>query len=371
MGGVTTLGPFGATAARLLLSVLTLGAATFLMGGTMPAAAKAVERDDDRGRSRLAFIYGVNTLGAVTGVVLSTFLLIEVLGNRTTLFLAVAVNLGVGLVARFVGSRPQSIGQQKDGEEHQAEAEQGTLGSEEERGDSAQRIRHLVLPAAALVGFLFMLMELVWYRMLSPLLGGSTYTFGLILAMALLGIGLGGVLYSVFGARREATVSLFAWTCGLEALFFALPLAFGDRLAVIAQQTRPLGNLGFSWFLLIWCVVAALVVLPAAVVSGFQFPVLVALMGKGKRDVAKQVGSVYAWNTLGAIAGSLAGGFFALTFFGAVRRLAASGWPGRCARSFGCCLGMDSHAARTGLRVSGNSVSALSSGSRSERLLAP
>jgi hypothetical protein len=39
-----------------------------------------------------------------------------------------------------------------------------------------------VLAAAAIVGFAFFLMELVWYRMLAPLLGGSTYTFGLILA---------------------------------------------------------------------------------------------------------------------------------------------------------------------------------------------
>ena len=32
---------------------------------------------------------------------------------------------------------------------------------------------------------------LVWFRMLSPVLGGSSFTFGLILAVALLGIGLG------------------------------------------------------------------------------------------------------------------------------------------------------------------------------------
>jgi ubiquinol-cytochrome c reductase iron-sulfur subunit len=43
------------------------------------------------------------------------------------------------------------------------------------------------------VGFAFLLMELVWYRMLAPLLGGTTFTFGLILAIALLGIGLGAV----------------------------------------------------------------------------------------------------------------------------------------------------------------------------------
>ena len=58
--------------------------------------------------------------------------------------------------------------------------------------------------AAALVGFAFLLMELVWYRMLGPLLGGSSYTFGLILAVALLGIGLGGAALRRGRARAPA-----------------------------------------------------------------------------------------------------------------------------------------------------------------------
>ena len=44
------------------------------MGGTLPAAGRAVETADDVRRSKLAIIYGANTLGAVAGVLLSTFL---------------------------------------------------------------------------------------------------------------------------------------------------------------------------------------------------------------------------------------------------------------------------------------------------------
>jgi predicted membrane-bound spermidine synthase len=51
-----------------------------------------------------------------------------------------------------------------------------------------------VLTAAALTGFAFLLMELVWYRMLGPILGGTVYTFGLVLAVALCGVGLGGLV---------------------------------------------------------------------------------------------------------------------------------------------------------------------------------
>jgi hypothetical protein len=51
------------------------------------------------------------------------------------------------------------------------------------------------------------------------------------------------------------------------------------------------------------------VVLPAALVAGAQFPLLVALLGAGRERVAQHVGRAYLWNTVGGIAGSLAGGF--------------------------------------------------------------
>src|SRR5439155_11633339 len=80
----------------------------------------------------------------------------------------------------------------------------------------------LVYAAAAIVGFAFFLMELVWYRMLAPLLGGTTYTFGLILAVALAGIGGGSFVYALM-RRTRATVGAFAMLCAIEALRLAIP----------------------------------------------------------------------------------------------------------------------------------------------------
>src|SRR5450756_905973 len=70
-----------------------------LMGGTLPAATRAVETDDDTKRRFLALLYGANTLGAVLGALLSTFLLVEMFGTRVTLWLACGVNALVGLAA--------------------------------------------------------------------------------------------------------------------------------------------------------------------------------------------------------------------------------------------------------------------------------
>lgn len=58
------------------------------MGGTLPAAARAVVSADDLERRSVGLIYGANTLGAVVGATAGTFYLFESLGNRLTLWVA-------------------------------------------------------------------------------------------------------------------------------------------------------------------------------------------------------------------------------------------------------------------------------------------
>ena len=67
MGGQLALGFPVATAVRLAISALVLGIPTFLMGGTLPAAVRAVTVCEDHQRRGAALLYGVNTLGAVVG----------------------------------------------------------------------------------------------------------------------------------------------------------------------------------------------------------------------------------------------------------------------------------------------------------------
>jgi hypothetical protein len=49
--------------------------------------------------------------------------------------------------------------------------------------------------------------------------------------------------------------------------------------------------------------------MPASIVAGAQFPLLVALLGHGRARVARHIGRAYFWNTVGGIVGALAGGF--------------------------------------------------------------
>lgn len=304
LGGTTAMGMPGGTLARLILAGIIIGTPTFLMGGTLPAAARAAVSPDDTSRRTVGVLYGANTLGAVTGAVAGTFYFFERFGNHITLWLAAALNIVVALMALRVSKLTPEPEVTSKASRESAKQESGPAPS-----------RAFVFGAAGIVGFAFFLMELVWYRMLGPLLGGSTFSFGLILATALLGIGMGGAGYAVFGLKRPASLEFFAITCAAEAFFIALPYALGDRIALAAMLLRPLGTLGFYGHVIAWTALCLIVVFPAAFMAGLQFPLLIALLGKGTKSIGSQIGAAYAWNTIGALIGSLAGGFGFMPMF--------------------------------------------------------
>jgi spermidine synthase len=317
LGGSLVLGAGAATLLRLALASLVLCVPTFLMGGTLPAAARAVETNSDLSRRNLALLYGTNTLGAVAGAAISTFFLLELYGNRKTLWLACLLNLLVALTARSLARSIVISGEESSAILPFTPEAEIAVATPSGTHPAASLPATFAVIAAAITGFVFLLMELVWYRMLGPLLGGSTFTFGVILALALLGVGLGGAAYAFFGSTRSPSLNSFALTCGLEALFVGIPYALGDRIALLAVLLRPFGSVGFHGYVLAWTGVACVVVLPAALVAGIQFPMLIALLGKGRERVGRDVGLAYTSNTLGAIAGSLAGGFGLLSLLGA------------------------------------------------------
>ncbi|MBM4094550.1 MAG: spermidine synthase, partial [Planctomycetes bacterium] len=124
----------------------------------------------------------------------------------------------------------------------------------------------------------------------------------------LAGIGLGGAAYPLLFRRRVPTLHSLAWTCAVEAACIAVPYAMGDWLALWADRLRQASG-GLAESMVGWTLVAGVVVFPAALVSGVQFPMLIAMLGRARRRVGREVGLVAAFNTLGAISGSLAGGF--------------------------------------------------------------
>ena len=367
LGGQLALGVSVATVVRLAISVLVLGIPTFLMGGTLPAAVRAVTDCDDEQRRSAALLYGVNTLGAVLGAFGSTFFALEYFGTRETLWLACLINIFTALSALALSRRasrrasgeeqldrtadPESQGRARQSydalrlkaiddpstsrtgsrldsrhgptpkrRQHRRRdraaggqnAPKAAMTNEHCVNDQARPVlflAYIIYVVAGIAGFAFFLMELVWNRMLGPILGGTTFTFGLILAVALMGIGLGGAAYALFCRRMPVSLHSLAVSCVVEACCIAVPFALGDRLAVMAAHFREAAGSNFLGELGGWAVVTSIVVLPAAVVSGMQFSLLIGLLGQGDKDIGKQVGFAFSFNTVGAICGALAGGF--------------------------------------------------------------
>jgi spermidine synthase/MFS family permease len=311
LGGQESLGMAGATAIRLLLATAIMAVPTVLMGGTLPAAVRSVTRTTDVHRRALGVLYGSNTLGAVLGSTIATFFALEQLGTRATLMAGCALGFlaGVAAIALSRALPPLTAEAPPAGDESTA----ASLAAHKlAREDANQPVgERLIYLTAAVLGFTFFALELVWYRMLGPILGGTAFTFGLILCVALLGIGIGGIAYNVVFSRWRPSWAALAATCGLEALLTIIPFALGDRLALFAayhaQRVENFGQLVTAWIY-----VTGIVVFPVALVAGIQFPLLTALLGAGRRAVSKHLGMTYAWNTLGAIAGSLVAGFGAL-----------------------------------------------------------
>jgi spermidine synthase len=324
VGGQSVLGLTGATLARLTLCAMVLGLPTFLMGGTLPAAAKAITRADDGHRRAIALLYGLNALGAVVGAAASTFWLLPQWGNRLTLWMACMVDVGVGIwayrISRRVETGDAAAGADDSAGPRPAVRDKGR-GDRHKKSEIVTAVRPaplwFVYASSACVGFGFFVMELVWYRMLGPILGGTTYTFGLILAVALAGIGIGGAIYPIVFRRISPSLLALAVTCGLEAACMAAAYAWGDHLAIYAALLQQNSHT-FAATILDWSLVTLIAVLPASLVAGVQYPLLIALCGQGNKDVGREVGLTAAWNTAGAILGCLAGGFGLLPLLTAV-----------------------------------------------------
>lgn len=306
-GGTAGMGLGLATCLQLLMTALALGLPCFLMGGTLPAAMKFAQRDDDPRRSITAFFYGLNIVGAVSGAVLSTFWLLPSFGNNGTLTIAVMANLGIALAAGTI-----SMFQEKEPRQPSAVSE-----TTAEEAVAAKAPPSFVLAAAFMSGFTFFVAELVWYRISTPLLGGSVFGFGLVLCVVLAGMGIGGLLYSLILKKAEPTIAGFTMVSALQALAILVPYAIGDRIAHLALIFNDsLRGVGLTQMAMGWAVVMGTLAFLPSLLSGIQFPLLVSLLGRGNAGVGQQLGRAYLWNTFGSITGSLLGGFLLVPLIG-------------------------------------------------------
>jgi spermidine synthase len=289
----------GTTALRAGLTAAVILPATVAMGGSLPAAVRSLAGGDAR-HTGFGTLYAANTAGAIVGTVAACFYGFEHLGVRATLFAGVAVNLTAAGAAWWVSrSDPPAV---------PGAPPSAALGS----GGWAP------LAGAAGVGVAFLAMELVWYRVLAPLTGGTTYTFALVLAVALGGMAIGSAAWGAGLRPRALGLATLGATCAAEAALIALPLALGDDVALVAASLRGWNLIGIGGLMAAWAVITSLLVLGPAIAAGYQYPLLLALAGDDAGSLGRDAGRIGAFNTIGTMVGALAVGFVCIPTWGAV-----------------------------------------------------
>jgi spermidine synthase len=153
-----------------------------------------------------------------------------------------------------------------------------------------------------------LVLEITAGRLLAPYLGVSLYTWtsviGVVLAGIALGNYLGGVVADLAGSRR--TLGLLLAAGGLASLT-VLPFTTADLLQLVPR--------GLPLVVRIVLLTGVLFFVPSALL-GMVSPVVVKLTLADLARTGHVVGRIYAWSTLGSIAGAFLTGFALIPFLG-------------------------------------------------------
>jgi len=270
---------------------------TMLMGATLPAISRWLETTPE-GVAWLGFFYGGNIAGAVVGSLLAGFYLLRVHDSAIATFVAVGVNIVVALLAIAIAKATPY-------------REPAALPATARRASGTGT----VYVAIALSGMTALAAEVIWTRILSLLFGATTYTFSLIVAAFLVGLGIGSSIGSAMTRNLARPRVAFAWC----QLLLCAAIAW---TAHVLTQSLPYWPINPSissdpWFTLQLDFVRCLwAVVPAAILWGASFPLALASVASPGDDPARLVGGVYAANTVGAIVGAMAASLLLVAWIG-------------------------------------------------------
>ena len=304
--GALELSPAPGVLLKFALAFPVLALPAGLMGGTLPALARAVVRDRATLHRGMGRLYGVNTVGAAFGTLLTGLVLIEQLGLWRSIIAAALINACLG------GAVLLALRRGGDGEEEAAPA-----------GEQTPLRGHLRSPAVAYsvaavitCGGLSMAYEVIWTRLLSLTMGSSTYSFTIILGIFLLGISGGSLIFAAVARRHPPGALTLAMVMAALAVWVTLTVMAVPYLPAAWLQVAPLMQ-GSLWRVLGGqALLAAALLLPPTMLFGAALPMAMGVAARELGQVGRDVGGVYLCNTAGAIAGSVLAGFALVPLLG-------------------------------------------------------
>jgi spermidine synthase len=317
---------------RITFATVALIVPTTLMGGTLPVLSSFMTRRVQGLGSRLSFLYGFNTLGAVVGTAVTGFFLLPNYSVSATLMIAVSINVLIGIFGIVLQDKAQAVlGEAAAGEKAAADDTiPYTTVTEEPQNVVPFK---LVLWGIGVSGFCALGYEVLWTRILSIVIGASVYGFTLLLMAFLAGIGLGSATYGLFlriseTRRKEAKnnslrsivgFGIVQVIIGVSALIITLHIrdlpthaAFlYDYIQNLHMRIRPFKTRQLANFVLAF----SFMFIPAFFM-GVAFPLAGKIHGQYKKIVGHAVGEILSYNTIGAILGSAVSGFVLIYLVG-------------------------------------------------------
>jgi spermidine synthase len=292
---------------RFLLAFALLCVPTALMGATLPVLSRFMVRSHVTLGRNVGALYALNTAGAVVGCFAAGYALIGLVGLWRTVWIGAALNGIVALVA-WVGQRWME-GAPADAPAPAARAAPAVVYDD--------RTVRRVLWSFALTGCAALSYEVIWTRALTFFVGNSTYAFSAMLTTFLCGLALGSVLVARLSDRSGNLLAVLGALQIGVGIYGLLTIAILGRLFYgldawwegfsNAHWGAPVGLTFLKTFV---------VILPPTLGMGASFPLVSRIVARGPHVVGRSVGTAYACNTLGAIAGAWLSGFVAIPLLG-------------------------------------------------------
>ncbi len=288
---------------RFLLSCLMLLVPTTLMGATLPLLSAALLRSDRVTTTSITRLYTRNLVGAILGCLAAGFVLLPSLGVRTTIYVASFVNIVIGLAAIFVDSRLSSA--------VKPQLDEPVIDT---TGDARESFWFWLF-CAFVSGFVTFSTQVAWTRILTMIVGSSTYAFSIAVALFLVGLAGGAFMVARSNLKGKLLKAIF-----ILELLTALSLVFS--LFMVNKIPWVLISIGLrlqinSWsgLLALQILCVALLILIPALLMGTVMPLVLIWAGENSRTSVRWVGRSYAVNTVGAIVGAFSAGFVLIPRF--------------------------------------------------------
>lgn len=174
----------------------------------------------------------------------------------------------------------------------------------------------LIVGLFTLSGACGLIYQVIWSRLAVLVFGSTTHAIATVLGVFFLGLALGSFLAGKYASRFRHPLLLYGWLeIGIGAYAAAFHLIL-DGMQLVHQAIFPLVYETPSLLAVVRVLLAAIILLPPTVLMGATVPIIGDFLTRSPRHVGTDFGMVFAFNTLGAAAGSFLSAFFLIPAVG-------------------------------------------------------